>query len=157
MAALAQKFSYSVDRKDLAFSAAPSCMHAEKAEIVASVCTGASLLAKAGRLDGRRATSNTLSFKWPTEQGPRMNWVHEARWVDDGEFSTSSGVSAGIAMPLLIIARITDVKTAENIAVGMEYEWHRDAGWDALRRSTGISRGLTRTFRQRSVAPEEGV
>jgi transcriptional regulator GlxA family with amidase domain len=104
--------------------------HAQKAEIVASVCTGAALLAKAGLLDGRRATSNKLSFKWVMEQGPKVNWVHEARWVDDGKFSTSSGVSAGIDMALAIIARITDLTTAENIAIRMEYEWHRDSGWD---------------------------
>ncbi|HVN29180.1 MAG TPA: DJ-1/PfpI family protein [Candidatus Binataceae bacterium] len=104
--------------------------HAQKAEIVASVCTGAALLAKAGLLDGRRATSNKLSLKWVMEQGPRVNWVREARWVDDGKFSTSSGVSAGIDMALAIIARITDVQTAKDIAIRMEYEWHRDAGWD---------------------------
>ncbi len=104
--------------------------HAEKAEIVASVCTGSALLAKAGLLDGLRATSNKFAFKWVMEQGPKVKWVHEARWVDDGKFSTSSGVSAGIDMALSIIARITDLKTAEKIAIRMEYEWHRDAGWD---------------------------
>lgn len=104
--------------------------HVHKAEIVASVCTGAALLAKAGLLDGLRATSNKLSFKWVMEQGPKVQWVHEARWVDDGKFSTSSGVSAGIDMALAIIARITDLKTAGNIAIRMEYEWHRDSGRD---------------------------
>jgi len=104
--------------------------HSQKAEIVASVCTGAALLAKAGLLDGRRATSNKFAFKWVTEQGPKVKWVHEARWVDDGKFSTSSGVSAGIDMALAIIARITDLATAEQIAIRMEYEWHRDSGWD---------------------------
>jgi len=104
--------------------------NAEKAEVVASVCTGASLLAKAGLLDGRRATSNKLSFKWVVEQGAKVNWVHEARWVVDGKFWTSSGVSAGIDMALALIAHLADLKTAENIAVRMEYEWHRDSTRD---------------------------
>ena len=104
--------------------------HAEKAEIVSSVCTGAALLAKAGLLDGLRATSNKIAFKWVMDQGPKVNWVHEARWVDDGKFSTSSGVTAGIDMALSIIERITDLKTAEKIAIQMEYEWHRDATRD---------------------------
>ena len=59
-----------------------------------------------------------------------MNWVKQARWVDDGKFSTSSGVSAGIDMALSIIARVAGNETAETIATRMEYEWHRDASWD---------------------------
>ena len=103
---------------------------AGKAEIVSSVCTGAALLAKAGLLDGRSATTNKFSFKWVTEQGPRVKWVKQARWVHDGKFSTSSGVSAGIDMALSIIARVAGNETAETIATRMEYEWHRDASWD---------------------------
>jgi putative intracellular protease/amidase len=73
---------------------------AAQAEIVSSVCTGAALLARAGLLDGRRATSNKLSFKWVTEQGPAVEWIlRQARWVEDGKFATSSGVSAGIDRP----------------------------------------------------------
>ena len=104
--------------------------HAQKAEIVASVCTGSAILAQAGLLDGRRATSNKLSFKWVAERGPKVDWVHEARWVVDGKFWTSSGVSAGIDMALALIAHLTDQRTAENIAARMEYEWHRDSTRD---------------------------
>jgi len=110
--------------------------HAQQAEIVASVCTGSAMLAQAGLLDGRRATSNKMVFQWVMEQWPKVKWVHEARWVDDGKFSTSSGVSAGIDMALAIIARITEVETAEQIATWMEYEWHRDAGWDPFAKIT---------------------
>jgi transcriptional regulator GlxA family with amidase domain len=104
--------------------------YAQKAEIVASVCTGSAMLAQTGLLDGRRATGNKMVFPWLLEAWPKVKWVAEARWVDDGKFSTSSGVSAGIDMALALIARITDLKTAEQIAMQMEYEWHRDAGWD---------------------------
>jgi putative intracellular protease/amidase len=65
-----------------------------EAEVVSSVCTGAALLARAGLLDGRRATTNKLSFAWVVEQGPRVHWVRQARWVEDDRFVTSSGVSA---------------------------------------------------------------
>jgi transcriptional regulator GlxA family with amidase domain len=111
---------------------------AEQAEIVTSVCTGAALLARAGLLDGRRATTNKRAFQWVVEQGPAVKWVKEARWVDDGKFSTSSGVSAGIDMALSVIARIAGDSAAEKIATAMEYEWHRDPAWDPFARVHGL-------------------
>ena len=110
----------------------------ERAEIVSSVCTGASLLARAGLLDGRRATTNKRSFKWVTQQGAAVTWVREARWVEDGRFATSSGVSAGIDMTLALMARLFGAETAEKIAIAMEYEWHRDAGWDPFAKIHGL-------------------
>jgi len=103
---------------------------AADAELVMSVCTGAGLLARAGVLDGRRATSNKAAFEWVVSQGPRVDWVKRARWVEDGKFWTSSGVSAGIDMALAVIARLCGLALAEQIAVLMEYEWHRDADQD---------------------------
>ena len=99
---------------------------AVEAEIVTSVCTGAALLARAGVLDGHRATTNKRAFEWVVSQGPRVEWVHRARWVDDGKFVTSSGVTAGMDMALAVIARTVDEATAERIARLMEYEWHRN-------------------------------
>jgi transcriptional regulator GlxA family with amidase domain len=111
---------------------------AAEAEIVTSVCTGAALLARAGLLDGRRATSNKLSFKWATEQGPAVEWVKQARWVEDGKFATSSGVAAGIDMTLALVARLAGAETAERIAIRMEYEWHRDPSWDPFAKIHGL-------------------
>jgi transcriptional regulator GlxA family with amidase domain len=108
------------------------------AEIVTSVCTGAALLARAGLLDGRSATSNKKSFGWVVEQGPAVRWVRQARWVEDGRFVTSSGVSAGIDMTLAVIARVADPETAEKIAVRMEYDWHRDPEWDPFAKVHGL-------------------
>jgi transcriptional regulator GlxA family with amidase domain len=101
-----------------------------KAELVMSVCTGAGLLARAGVLDGRRATTNKRAFEWPVSQGPRVQWIRAARWVEDGKFVTSSGVSAGIDMALAVIGRRYDQATAEQIAGAMEYEWNRDPDRD---------------------------
>jgi transcriptional regulator GlxA family with amidase domain len=109
-----------------------------EADLVTSVCTGAALLARAGLLDGRSATSNKLSFRWVVEQGPDVRWVRQARWVEDGRFVTSSGVSAGIDMTLSVIAKVTDLETAERIAVRMEYEWHRDPAWDPFAKIHGL-------------------
>ena len=64
------------------------------ARAVLSVCSGSALLARAGLLDGRRATSNKQYFSLARAQGPSVEWVEAARWVEDGPFFTSSGVSA---------------------------------------------------------------
>jgi transcriptional regulator GlxA family with amidase domain len=111
---------------------------AAEAEIVTSVCTGAALLARAGLLDGHRATTNKLSFKWVTEQGLAVEWIRQARWVEDGKFATSSGVSAGIDMTLALIAKLAGVETAEQVAIRMEYEWHRDPQWDPFAKIHGL-------------------
>jgi transcriptional regulator GlxA family with amidase domain len=111
---------------------------AADAELVMSVCTGAAMLARAEVLDGRRATTNKGAFQWVLGQGPRVEWVKEARWVEDGKFYTSSGVSAGIDMALAAIAKLTSRELAEQIAVLMEYDWHRDATWDPFAKVHGL-------------------
>lgn len=108
------------------------------ATVVTSVCTGAGLLARAGLLDGRRATTNKASFAWVVEQGPRVHWVREARWVEDGPFFTSAGVSAGIDMTCAVIAKLVSLQAAEKIALAMEYEWHRDPTWDPFAKLHGL-------------------
>jgi len=107
-------------------------------EILASVCTGAGLLARAGLLDGRRATSNKKVFAWAVAQGPRTTWIPEARWVEDGNVFTSSGVAAGIDMALAVIARLVGPDVASAVANGTEYDWHRDAHWDPFARLHGL-------------------
>jgi transcriptional regulator GlxA family with amidase domain len=111
---------------------------AREAEVTTSVCTGAALLARAGVLDGRRATTNKRSFQWVVEQGPKVTWVPVARWVDNGNVVTSSGVSAGIDMSLALIARLVSVEVAERVAQGMEYRWARDAGEDPFAKLYGL-------------------
>ena len=101
-----------------------------QAQITSSVCTGSALLAKAGLLDGRKATCNKMFFNLATAQSDKVDWQERARWVDAGEFVTSSGVSAGIDMALAIIARLFGREMADGIAIGAEYTWHRDADTD---------------------------
>lgn len=113
-------------------------MQASRAEYVTSVCTGSALLAKAGVLDGVRATTNKRAFAWATSQSDKVTWERQARWVEDGRIFTSSGVSAGMDMSLALIARILGQESAENIAVWTEYEWHREAGWDPFAKIHGL-------------------
>jgi transcriptional regulator GlxA family with amidase domain len=96
------------------------------ASVTTTVCTGSALLARTGLMDNRPATSNKLAWDWVVQQGPRVRWQRQARWVDDGDLVTSSGVSAGIDMALSVVARLHGVDMARQAARFMEYVWHED-------------------------------
>ena len=103
---------------------------AGRIELVGSICTGSGLLAAAGLLDGFSATTNKLSFQWVEGQSDRVAWRKSARWVEDGKYWTSSGVTAGMDMAFAIVARQHGRELAKRVADAIEYEWHEDAGWD---------------------------
>src|SRR5207244_11642429 len=85
----------------------------------------------------RHAKSNMVAIHWVVDQGTRDEWVKQARWVEDGKFFTSSGVSAGIDMALAVIGGLTRTELAEQIATFMEYDWHRDSAWDPFAKVHG--------------------
>ena len=110
----------------------------EQSELVVSVCTGSALLAKAGVLDGVRATTNKLAFAWASSQSEKVQWQKQARWVEDGKFFSSSGVSAGIDMALAVIAKLVSHQAAEQAANFAEYTWQRDADCDPFAQLHGL-------------------
>jgi putative intracellular protease/amidase len=99
---------------------------AEKSKTVLSVCTGSALLAKAGVLKKRNATSNKISWEWVIQQDPEVHWVRRARWVVDGKFYTSSGVTAGIDMALGFVEETIGAETARKISRSIEHIWNED-------------------------------
>lgn len=103
---------------------------AQKAAYCLTVCTGSVLLAKTGLLDARRATSNKRSFAWVKEQCHEVKWQGRARWVVDGKFYTSSGVSAGMDMAFGFIADCFGQARAVEIAARIEYVWNADKDRD---------------------------
>jgi putative intracellular protease/amidase len=127
------------------------------AEVTMSVCSGSAILAKAGLLDGLRATSNKQFFSFSVAQSDKVDWVPEARWVEDGALATSSGVSAGIDMALAIIARLYGEQRAEEIAALTEYEWQRDPTRDPFHKylDQGNVAELLAAFGEDAV-PDEG-
>ena len=107
---------------------------AQQSTWVATVCTGSALLARTGLLDGRRATSNKLAMEWVRTQGPRVSWIDAARWVEDGTFFTSSGVSAGMDMSLGLVQKIWGRETSLRLAHYAEYVWQEDKDVDPFSR-----------------------
>jgi transcriptional regulator GlxA family with amidase domain len=84
-----------------------------------SVCTGSLVLAAAGLLDGRRATTHWLAFDELRRLGAE---VVDERVVFDGKLVTAAGVSAGIDMALALAARIAGDEIAQAIQLGIEYD-----------------------------------
>ncbi|KAF9880863.1 amidohydrolase [Colletotrichum karsti] len=95
-----------------------------------TVCTGAGVAARAGVLDGKRATTNKLSWDQTIALRPEVNWVHKARWVEDGNVWTSSGISAGIDVTFAWIRAVYGNDVGKNVADRMEYTPVEDSSWD---------------------------
>ena len=102
----------------------------EKTQLTTSVCTGSAILAKAGLLKGRKATSNKNFFSLAVEQDRSVDWQGKARWVEDGKFITSSGVSAGTDMALGLVAKLYGKERAALLAHSLEYQWSDDPAND---------------------------
>ena len=88
--------------------------------LMASVCTGALVYAKAGLLDGRPATTHWSSLDKLGDFGARVD--RDARFVDDGEIVTAAGVSAGIDMALHLVARLESVEQARSVRRYIQYD-----------------------------------
>jgi transcriptional regulator GlxA family with amidase domain len=77
------------------------------------------ILAAAGLLEGRKATTHWAHYRTLEQLG--ATYI-KRRWVEDGKFITSAGVSAGIDMALHLLARLSDEQTAKRVQLGIEYE-----------------------------------
>lgn len=91
-------------------------------EILASVCTGAFLLAKAGLLDNKKATTHWMDIKLLQEQFPKVNVLSNIKYVDEGSIITSAGISAGIQMSLHLVRRLLSEEIALQTVKRMEYD-----------------------------------
>jgi transcriptional regulator GlxA family with amidase domain len=97
---------------------APDC------ELVASVCTGAFLLAQAGLLDGQDATTHWDDIADLRTAYPQVRVRTDRRWIDNGRVITSGGISAGIDMSLHLVERLAGRELALGTARQMEYDWN---------------------------------
>lgn len=91
-------------------------------QIMSSVCTGALLLARAGLLNGKRATTHWGSYARLESEFPRVLVQRNVKFVDEGVIVTSGGISAGINMSFHIVKRLVGSEIARETARQMEYD-----------------------------------
>ena len=101
--------------------------HAKKATVTMSVCNGALILAKAGLLDGLKATTTFTLIPKLRQAAPKTTVVDNERYVDNGNIITTAGLSSGIDGSLHVIERFFGKGVAQMAALGMEYNWDPDS------------------------------
>ncbi len=92
-------------------------------EYTLSVCTGSLLLAKAGLLNGLKATTHYRAFDTMRQVAPHTELLENVRWADNGKIILSAGVSAGIDMSFHVIEKILGKEAADETARYMQYDY----------------------------------
>lgn len=94
-----------------------------QADLTASVCTGAFLLAQAGVVTRHKVTTHWEDIADLRAQFPALQVQENTRWVDEGSIVTSAGISAGIDMSLHLVERLAGRSLAVATARQMEFDW----------------------------------
>ncbi|EEL10910.1 ThiJ/PfpI domain protein [Bacillus cereus BDRD-Cer4] len=94
----------------------------KEVKLMTSVCTGALLLAKAGLLEGLKATTHWASIEKFKNEFQNVEVIENVKFVDEGHIITSAGISAGINMVFHIVKNLLGVHVAEDTAKRMEYD-----------------------------------
>jgi transcriptional regulator GlxA family with amidase domain len=95
-----------------------------KVPIMASVCTGAFLLAQAGILNSYQATTHWSDIEEFRQAYPDIPIIENVRWVDNQNVITSGGISAGIDMSLHLVSKLCSQQLAFSTAKQMEFQWN---------------------------------
>lgn len=112
---------------------------AQKGATIIAVCAGAKVVAAAGLLDGKRATTHWYYLNELREGHPSIQYVADRRFVVDGARATTTGISASMPMMLTLIEAIAGREKAEAVAKDLGI-----ASWDARHDSSAFK--LTRPF-----------
>ncbi|ANC08318.1 MULTISPECIES: DJ-1/PfpI family protein [Bacillus] len=94
----------------------------KEVKLMTSVCTGALLLAKAGLLEGLKATTHWDSIEKFKNEFQNVEVIENVKFVDEGHIITSAGISAGINMAFHIVKNLLGMHVAEDTAKRMEYD-----------------------------------
>ena len=118
------------------------------AEYVMSVCNGAFILAKAGLLDGKKATTFYGLIDELRTFAPKTEVVRDQRFVDNGKVITTAGLSSGIDGALHLVSKIRGEAKARAVALHIEYDWNPDSKF---------ARAALADLRLPNIDPPEGA
>jgi putative intracellular protease/amidase len=96
--------------------------HVAAGKVVFSNCTGASVLASTGVLDGKNATINNIEYHWAKKTYPKVNWTKGKKWVIDGNIWTGSGAAAGMDMFSYWLKENFGMDVLTLATLGLDYE-----------------------------------
>ncbi|MFI6074160.1 GlxA family transcriptional regulator [Actinoplanes sp. NPDC051343] len=119
-----------------------------QADRTASICTGAFILAAAGLLDGRRATTHWQHARLLAAAYPRVRVEPDAIYVQDGTIFTSAGVSAGIDLALALVERDHGEELARSVAQSLVVFLQRPGGQSQFSPSLALPRPGVPVLRQ---------
>lgn len=95
--------------------------------LIASVCTGAFLLAQAKVITNHKVTTHWEDIPDLKKDYPTLNVIENVRWVDEGDIITSAGISAGIDMSLHLVSKIKNEELAIKTAKQMQFDWCKNS------------------------------
>lgn len=117
--------------------------YSEKSEVVMSVCNGALILAETGLLDGLTATTYHNAIAELEKGFPKTKVISDQRFVDNGKFITTAGLSSGIDGALHIVEKLKGKPKAQTVALNLEYAWKPE---DNYARASLADKYLKRIF-----------
>jgi putative intracellular protease/amidase len=115
---------------------------ADSAQFVLSVCNGAFILAKTGLLDGLTATTFYDLLDEFQLRYPKVRAVRDRRYVDNGKFVTTAGISSGIDGALHVVEKLRGRAPAQRAALNMEYDWRPTADYARAALADGPLRAI---------------
>lgn len=93
--------------------------------VVLTICGGAAVAARAGLLDGRRATSHHDIIEQLRDSAPAVSWVEHVRYVDDGNLVSSAAILSGVDATLHVVRRLAGRDVAERVAAELAWPHRR--------------------------------
>jgi putative intracellular protease/amidase/YHS domain-containing protein len=125
-----------------------------QADITLSVCSGAFVLAEAGLLDGRAATTHHEALNQLARTFPKIDVRRDVRYVEGPRIATAAGLTSGIDLSLRVVERYFGREVAEKTALFME---HESDAWRARRGYWDASTGERSAARDTVVAPSPAL